>query len=223
MHVLLLKYTCGLVAARCDLFCPVRCLMSCSADSVYITKKSLYKFDPLKPHFYIVKLVNSGTCIHCFLISAKKTLKNIDCGYSLESPWRGGSNVYPQSMFWAEIWKISEFLSENFRFFFLVIKFSVYLNRHVFVMIIVTTSLGKRKLVAYISLVCGLCSVCHALSSLPLYWYMYATVCDYVYPWTSSMLYLEAVDLSAKMFFSSLSNTITSATDPRAQGPVVQS
>ena len=24
--------------------------------------------------------------------------KNIDCGYSLESPWRGGSNEYPQSM-----------------------------------------------------------------------------------------------------------------------------
>ena len=34
-------------------------------------------------------------------------------------------------MFWAEIW-ISEFLSENFHF--LVIKFPVYLTRHVFVM-----------------------------------------------------------------------------------------
>ena len=45
-------------------------------------------------------------------------LKYIDYGYSLESPRRGGSNEYPQSMFWAEIWKISEFfLSENFQFF----------------------------------------------------------------------------------------------------------
>ena len=35
-------------------------------------------------------------------------------------------------MFWAEIWKISEFLSENFQF--LVVKFSIYLNRRVFVM-----------------------------------------------------------------------------------------
>ena len=35
-------------------------------------------------------------------------LKNIDCGYSLEPPHRGGSNEYPQSMFWAEIWKISK-------------------------------------------------------------------------------------------------------------------
>ena len=31
---------------------------------------------------------------------------NIDCGYTLEPPRRGGSNVYPQSMFWAEIRKI---------------------------------------------------------------------------------------------------------------------
>ena len=25
--------------------------------------------------------------------------QNIDCGYSLEPPWQGGSNEYPQSMF----------------------------------------------------------------------------------------------------------------------------
>ena len=35
-------------------------------------------------------------------------------------------------MFWVEIWKMSEFLSENFQF--LVVKFSIYLNRRVFVM-----------------------------------------------------------------------------------------
>ena len=32
---------------------------------------------------------------HIFHISAQ----NIDCGYSLEPPRRGGSNEYPQSMF----------------------------------------------------------------------------------------------------------------------------
>ena len=32
--------------------------------------------------------------------------QNIDCGYSLEPPHRGGSNEYPQSMFRAEIRKI---------------------------------------------------------------------------------------------------------------------
>ena len=37
-----------------------------------------------------------------FQISAQ----NIDCGYSLEPPRRGGSNEYPQSMFWAKIRKI---------------------------------------------------------------------------------------------------------------------
>ena len=37
-----------------------------------------------------------------FHISAQ----NIDCGYSFEPPRQGGSNKYPQSMFWAEIRKI---------------------------------------------------------------------------------------------------------------------
>ena len=33
-----------------------------------------------------------------FLIFAQ----NIDCGYRLEPPHRGGSNLYPQSMFWSK-------------------------------------------------------------------------------------------------------------------------
>ena len=37
-----------------------------------------------------------------FLIFAQ----NIDCGYTLEPPRRGGSNEYPQSMFGAKIRKI---------------------------------------------------------------------------------------------------------------------
>ena len=59
-----------------------------------ITKTYLYNFDSLKPHFYIVKLGFTGVYI-IFLISAQ----NIDYGYSLEPPRRGGSNEYPQSMF----------------------------------------------------------------------------------------------------------------------------
>ena len=62
-----------------------------------ITKIHLYNFDPLKPHFYIVKLGFTGIYI-IFLI----LLKNIDCGYSLELPHHGSSNEYPQSMFLAE-------------------------------------------------------------------------------------------------------------------------
>ena len=36
-------------------------------------------------------------------ISFLNSAQNIDCEYSLEPPRRGGSNEYPQSMFWAEI------------------------------------------------------------------------------------------------------------------------
>ena len=59
-----------------------------------ITETCLYNFDPLKPHFCIVKLGFTGVYI-IFHISAQ----NIDCEHSLEPPRRGGSNEYPQSMF----------------------------------------------------------------------------------------------------------------------------
>ena len=77
-----------------------------------ITKTYLYNFDPLKPYFYIVKPGFTGVYI-IFLISAQ----NIDCWYSLEPPRQGGSNEFPQSMFWAEIWKISEFFIWKLAFF----------------------------------------------------------------------------------------------------------
>ena len=54
----------------------------------------------IKPHFYIVKQGLTGVYIIFLFL-----LKNIDCGYALEPPRRGGSNAYPQSIFWAEIWK----------------------------------------------------------------------------------------------------------------------
>ena len=60
---------------------------------IHHENKPIY-FDPLKSHFYIVKLRFTGVFI-IFLISAQ----NIDCGYSLEPPRRGGSNEYSQSMF----------------------------------------------------------------------------------------------------------------------------
>ena len=59
-------------------------------------KTYLYNFDPLKPHFCIVKLfLNWFTGVYIiFLISSQ----NIDRGYPLEPPRRGGSNEYSQSM-----------------------------------------------------------------------------------------------------------------------------
>ena len=47
---------------------------------IAITKTCLYNFDPLKPHFYIVKLGFTRVYNVLYL------LKNIDCGYSLELP-----------------------------------------------------------------------------------------------------------------------------------------
>ena len=49
--------------------------------------------------FKVVKNVNFQKKIFdIFLIFAQ----NIDCGYTLEPPRRGGSNEYPQSMFWSK-------------------------------------------------------------------------------------------------------------------------
>ena len=98
-----------------------------SHSLISITKTCLYTFYSLKPHFYIVKLVYRGTLYFSYFCS-KHRLR-----YSLEPPRRGGSNKYPQSMFGAEIWKVSEFfLSENFQF--LDVKYPMYLNRRVFLM-----------------------------------------------------------------------------------------
>ena len=49
---------------------------------------------PLIPQFYIDKLGYAGVYLFFFFL-----LQNLDCGYSLEPPRRGCSNVYPQSMF----------------------------------------------------------------------------------------------------------------------------
>ena len=65
---------------------------------------------PLRKHAYtnILKILppkNENFQLknpNIFHISAQ----NIDCGYSLEPPRRGGSDEYPQSIFWAEIRKI---------------------------------------------------------------------------------------------------------------------
>ena len=56
-------------------------LLFFSLCSYCITKTCLYNFDPLKTHFYIVKLGFTGVYI-IFQTSAQ----NIDCGYSLEPP-----------------------------------------------------------------------------------------------------------------------------------------
>ena len=61
---------------------------------VHIRKTCPCNVYPLKPHFYIVKLGYTGVYLFFLFL-----LQNIDCGYSLEPPRRGSSNMYPQSMF----------------------------------------------------------------------------------------------------------------------------
>ena len=92
--------------------CTLQNLLKSFKNLLNITKTYLYNFDPLKPHFYIVKLGFTGVYI-IFLISAQ----NIDCGYSLEPPRQGGSNEYAQSMFWAEIRKKIRIFIWKFSFF----------------------------------------------------------------------------------------------------------
>ena len=84
-----------------------------------ITKTRPYNFDPLKPHFYIVKLGFTGVYIifhisaHFFFGEAVLTSTHNLC-------------------FEQKYEKYLNFLSDNF--LFLVVKFSIYLNRRVFVM-----------------------------------------------------------------------------------------
>ena len=60
----------------------------------FITKTSLFKYTE---KFTAKKWKISDKNSDIIHISAQ----NIDCVYSLEPPRRGGSNEYPQSMFWA--------------------------------------------------------------------------------------------------------------------------
>ena len=83
-----------------------------------ITRTYLYNSDPFKPHFYKVKL--GFTCVYIIFLFL---LKNIDCGYSL---------CLSDLCFEQKYEKYQNFLSENFQF--LEVKFSIYLNRYVFVM-----------------------------------------------------------------------------------------
>ena len=92
-----------------------------------ITKTYLYNFDPLKPHFYISKTgVYRG--IQYFISAQKHRLwVLVRTASSLAVLTSTHSLCFEQ-----KYEKYQNFLSENFHF--LVVKFSEYLNRHVFVM-----------------------------------------------------------------------------------------
>ena len=64
-HVLKMEALVSLITAE-------KLAVSANISSTYITKTCLYNTDPLKPHFYIVKLGFTGVYI-IFVISAQKT------------------------------------------------------------------------------------------------------------------------------------------------------
>ena len=65
---------------------------------VYITKTRLFKYNVYWKFYNQKKETFQIKNSDIFHIPAQ----NIDCGYSLEPPRRGGSNEYPQSMFLAK-------------------------------------------------------------------------------------------------------------------------
>ena len=88
-----------------------------------VTKTRLYNFDPFKPH---LGFTGGKHCLFLFLH------KNINCGYSLDPPRLGGErptiyvlsrNMKNIKVFYLKFFEFSE------------MKFSIYLNRRVFVMI----------------------------------------------------------------------------------------
>ena len=97
---------------------------------INITKTCLYNFDPLKPHFYIVKLGFTRVYI-IFLISAQKHgLWVLVRSASARRFW-GVPTIYVLSKNMKTIQSLF-FLFENVQI--LEVKFSIYLNRRVFVM-----------------------------------------------------------------------------------------
>ena len=95
------------------------------------SRNNLYNLIPLKPHFYIVELGFTGVYT-IFLISAQgKAVLTSTHNLCFEQK-------YEQYL---------SFLSENFHF--LEVKFSIYLNRRVFVML----DVRSNKLYKYLSII----------------------------------------------------------------------
>ena len=95
----------------CGLCIVCLCLFVLPLDAIASRKHAYIILTPLKPILYSKIGVYRG--IHYFSYFCSKHR----FGYSLEPPRRGGSNEYPQSMFWADIWKnIRDFYLKIFSF-----------------------------------------------------------------------------------------------------------
>ena len=100
-----------------------------------ITKTRLYNFDPLKPHFYIVKLGYTRVYI-IFLISAQKHRLWVLVRTAAAGDGGGGGGDGEAFQRIPTIYVLSRNMKNIrfcFIFIFLVVKFSIYFNRRVFV------------------------------------------------------------------------------------------
>ena len=91
-------------------------------DKIIITKTYLYNIDPLKPHFYIIKLGFTGVCIILAYFSAKKI---IYCRYSLETP---RNRLMPMFQFNTIAFPVSAVLSQAYLFHYL--RYIVLINHN---------------------------------------------------------------------------------------------
>ena len=76
---------------KCELFVGTSCAVPRNITKTCPCNIQRF-FSPVKNENFMRKKFD------IFLIFAQ----NIDCGYTLEPPRRGGSNEYPQSMFWSK-------------------------------------------------------------------------------------------------------------------------
>ena len=99
-----------LVFSRCDSYEPFYgttfCIWDHSQDQQIDSHRAVISTNLLRKHAHAIYR-DFFSCKNCkihkknfdiFLIFAQ----NIDCGCTLEPPPRGGSNEYPQSMFWSK-------------------------------------------------------------------------------------------------------------------------
>ena len=101
-----------------------------------------------------IQLKTSGS----FLIS----VLNIDCGYLLEPPWRGGSNEYPQSKFLSRNKKTNVYLCKP-QFYCIRVGFKgSTLYRYVFVMWMII--LPYLYHIGFPWRLCNSCYILHLLS-----------------------------------------------------------
>ena len=97
-------------------------------EHFHITKTCLFKYTENFTTKKKWKLSDKN--FDSFRISAQ----NIDCGYSLEPPQRGGSNEYPQSMFLSRYQKINVYPCKP-QFYYIKVGFKgSKIYRRVFVM-----------------------------------------------------------------------------------------